>query len=55
MDEQRGAVCLEEEVERMRESGMAADEIADRMGVDAGWVESLLMMWEGGEPEKEGA
>jgi hypothetical protein len=52
--EERGSVCLEEEVERMRESGMEADAIADRMGVDAGWVESLFMMWEGGEPEEEG-
>jgi hypothetical protein len=50
--EERGAVCLEEEVERMRESGMSAEEISSRMGVDAGWVESLFMMWEGGEPEE---
>lgn len=54
MDEERGAVCLEGEVGRMRDSGMAAEEIASRMGVDAGWVESLIVMWEGGEPEKEG-
>ncbi len=51
--EEKSSVCLEEEVERMRESGMAAEEIAARMGVDAGWVESLILMWEGGEPEKE--
>lgn len=52
--EEKSSVCLEEEVERMRESGMSADEIADRMGVDAGWVESLFAMWEGGGTEKEG-
>lgn len=52
--EERGAVCLEEEVERMREAGMTAEEIASRMGVDAGWVESLLVMWDGGEPEEGG-
>jgi hypothetical protein len=51
--EEKGSVCLEEEVERMRESGMSAEEIASRMGVDAGWVESLLVMWEGGEAEQE--
>lgn len=51
--EEKSSVCLEEEVERMREAGMKSDEIADRMGVDAAWVESLLIMWEGGETEKE--
>lgn len=44
-------MCLEEEVERMRQSGMTVDEIASRMGVDAGWIESLIVMWEGGEKE----
>ena len=36
-------VCLEEEVERLRRSGMAAAEISQKMGVDQSWVESLLV------------
>ncbi len=46
--------CLEQEVERLYDSGMAAPEIAAEMGVDAAWVESLVSMWEGGEPEGRG-
>jgi len=46
--ENKGEVCLEEEVERMRRSGMSTTEIARKMGVDPGWVESLVSMWEGG-------
>jgi hypothetical protein len=38
-------VCLEAEVERLWSSGMDAAEIARRMGVDPGWVETLLSMW----------
>ncbi len=41
----KGEVCLEEEVERMRRSGMSTDEIAQQMGVDPAWVESLVSMW----------
>src|SRR5215211_3175278 len=37
-------VCLEEEVERLRRSGMSAREIAGKMGVDEGWVESVVSM-----------
>jgi hypothetical protein len=37
----RGEVCLEEEVEKRRRSGMSTDEIAQDMGVDPAWVESL--------------
>ena len=51
--ENKGEVCLEEEVERMRRSGMATTEIAQKMGVDPSWVESLVSMWEGGEPSEE--
>ncbi len=40
--EDRREVCLEEEVDRMRRSGMSAPEIAREMGVDEGWVESLI-------------
>ncbi len=35
-------VCLEEEVERRRSSGMSVAEISRTMGVDEGWVESLI-------------
>ena len=37
-------VCLEEEVARLRRSGMSAREISREMGVDEGWVESLISM-----------
>ena len=43
--EDRREVCLEEEVARMRRSGMSAREIAREMGVDEGWVEGLISMW----------
>jgi len=42
----KGEVCLEEEVERRRRSGMSTDEIAQDMGVDPAWVESLVSMTE---------
>ena len=42
--EDRREVCLEEEVERLRRSGMSASEIAREMGVDEGWVESLISL-----------
>ena len=38
-------VCLEEEVEKMRRSGMSTGEISEKMGVDPAWVESLISMW----------
>ena len=47
--EERG-VCLEEEVERMRRSGMSTDEIAKKMGVDPSWVEGLVSMVADEEP-----
>ena len=40
--EHSGEVCLEEEVERLRRSGMSAPEIACEMGVDVIWVEELV-------------
>ena len=45
--ENKGEVCLEEEVDRLRRSGMSTDEIAQKMGVDPSWVESLVSMWAG--------
>jgi hypothetical protein len=40
----RREVCLEEEVERLRRFGMSTREIARAMGLDEGWVESLISM-----------
>ena len=40
--EERGQVCLAEEAERLWRSGMGAEEVAGRMGVDAAWVEAVL-------------
>jgi hypothetical protein len=37
-----GEVCLEEEVERRRRAGIPPEEIAREMGLDPGWVESLV-------------
>lgn len=45
--EGQGEVCLEEEVERRRRAGMAPEEIAREMGLDPGWVESLVADEEG--------
>jgi predicted transposase YdaD len=45
--EDRGEVCLAEEVERLRHLGLSDEEIAGRMGVDAAWVETLV------SPEEE--
>ncbi len=40
--EDRGEVCLAEEVERLRRLGLPDEEIARTMGVDAAWVETLI-------------
>ena len=45
MTENEGEVCLEEEVERLRRSGMSGAEISRTMGVDQAWVETLLSDW----------
>ena len=41
MEESR-EVCLDEQVERLRRSGMSAAEISRTMRVDESWVESLV-------------
>ncbi len=46
----KGEVCLEEEVERRRRSGMSTEEIAQDMGVDPAWVQSLVSMFGDEEP-----
>lgn len=42
MAENEGEVCLEEEVERLRQSGMSVAEISQKMGVERTWVEELV-------------
>jgi ribosome-binding protein aMBF1 (putative translation factor) len=42
----KGEVCFEEEVEKRRRSGMSTDEIAQDMGVDPAWVQSIVSMVE---------
>ncbi|AHY47943.1 Hypothetical Protein RradSPS_2660 [Rubrobacter radiotolerans] len=48
--------CLEREVEKLREAGLSAEEISTRTGLEVGWIESLLALWEGpaGEGERDG-
>jgi len=45
--EDRGEVCLAEEAERLRRLGLSDEEIAERMGVEVTWVETLV------SPEEE--
>ena len=47
--ERSGEVCLAEEAERLRRSGLGVDEIARRMGVDVAWVETVVVEPDGDE------
>ena len=38
----RGELCLAEEVERLRQLGLPDEEVASRLGVDVRWVETLI-------------
>ena len=38
----RGELCLAEEVERLRQLGLSDEEVASRLGVDLVWVETLV-------------
>jgi DNA-directed RNA polymerase specialized sigma24 family protein len=40
--DERGEVCLAEEVERLRQLGLSDEEVASRLGVDLSWVETLV-------------
>ncbi len=51
---ERGEVCLEQTVERLYDEGMTPAEIAEVMGVDAGWVESVVSAWSGDDAEAVG-
>ena len=50
--QERGEVCLAEEVERLRRLGLSDDEVASRLGVDVSWVETLISPGED-EPNPE--
>jgi len=47
-----GEVCLAEEAERLRRSGLSVDEVARRMGVDPAWVETVIVEDGDDAPEK---
>jgi hypothetical protein len=40
--EERGEVCLAEEVEHLRRLGLDDGEVASRLGVDVSWVQTLI-------------
>ena len=40
--EERGEVCLAEEVERLRQLGLSDEEVATKLGVDVSWVKTLV-------------
>lgn len=42
--ENHGEVCLQEEVDRLRRSGMSVQEISDFMGLHPAWVETVVEM-----------
>lgn len=42
--EEHGEVCLQEEVGRLWDRGLSEEEIARRMGLDPGWVSSVVAM-----------
>ena len=52
--EERGELCLAEEAERLRRSGLGVDEVARRMGVDAAWVASVVAEPDGDEEPARG-
>ena len=52
--EGRGEVCLAEEAERLRRSGLGIDEVARRMGVEVAWVETVVLEQEDEETRPEG-
>jgi transposase len=51
--EDRGEVCLAEEVERYRRLGLSYGEIASKLGVDASWVETVVSSGEEPGPDEE--
>lgn len=41
-EEERGELCLEEEIVRLYDRGLSAEEISAATGLDAGWVRETL-------------
>ena len=42
--EEHGEVCIQEEVARLWDRGLSEDEIAQRIGLDPGYVSSVVAM-----------
>ena len=42
--EEHGEVCIQEQVGRLWEQGLSEDEIARRLGLDPGYVSSVISM-----------
>ena len=42
--EEHGEVCIQEQVGRLWEQGLSEDEIAQRIGLDPGYVSSVISM-----------
>lgn len=40
--EERGELCLQEEVLRLWDQGISEEEISRQMGLDPGWVEATI-------------
>lgn len=51
--EERGEVCLAEEVEQLRQLGLSDEEVALRLGVDAAWVATVISPEDESAPERE--
>ncbi len=48
--ENHGEVCLEEEVNRLRRSGMSVREISKSTGLTPEWVAEQVEMFQDGDP-----
>lgn len=46
-------VCLEEEVWRLRRTGLGPESISSKMGVELAWIEQVLAMNPDEEPTSE--
>ena len=51
--EEKGELCLQEEVARLWEAGLSEEEIARKMGVDPGWIGSITEMIPPGAEESK--
>ena len=51
--ESHGEVCLEEEVDRLRQTGMSVKDISDATGLEPAWISSVVEMMPDEAPEPE--